>query len=357
MLNKALFLVMIFMSSLYSQQFVKKATLQPILVQKGEQKLWCNVCGMNLKMFYKTSHSAKVDGDEMHQYCSIRCLVVDAKKYHIDFEKVKVVDAKTQKFIVARDAFYLVGSKVKGTMSRVSKLAFAKESDAKALKKRYKGHIVSFYDALKLAKESLQKDNTMLAKKKSKKVYPMGEKIFKKRCNQKIDVKNFSAINELKVELKKSCKKLSEKQLQMSALYLWEVKRDIHKHSQESIKVTKDEKCPICGMFVYKYPRWATQIFYGKDHYSFDGVKDMMKYYFKHKDGIEKILVTDYYTQKAIDATKAYYVMGSDSYGPMGAELIPFQTQESAQTFMFDHRAKSVVFFKDIDEKIIASLD
>ncbi len=34
-------------------------------------------------------------------------------------------------------------------------------------------------------------------------------------------------------------------------------------------------------MFVYKYPKWITQIVY-KDgnRLSFDGVKDMMKFYF-----------------------------------------------------------------------------
>ena len=37
-------------------------------------------------------------------------------------------------------------------------------------------------------------------------------------------------------------------------------------------------------MFVYKYPRWVAQIHIdNKTHLSFDGVKDMMKYYFEPK--------------------------------------------------------------------------
>ena len=50
-------------------------------------------------------------------------------------------------------------------------------------------------------------------------------------------------------------------------------------------------------------------------------------------ENITKILVTDYYSQKAIDGTKAYYVIRSDVYGPMGHEFIPFASMEDAKTF------------------------
>jgi nitrous oxide reductase accessory protein NosL len=352
------FMILFVGMSATADTFSKKATLQPVLVQKGAQKPWCSVCGMNLKMFYKTSYVAEIEDHKMHQYCSIRCLVVDAKKHHINMDKVKVVDAKTQKLILAKNAFFLVGSKVKGTMSRVSKLAFAKKSDAEAFEKKFGGHIVRFDEALAIARKSLKKDMMMLSMKKKKKIYPMGKKIFTKKCNKEFDLSKYTAINQLKVDLKKSCSTLNEKQLQMSALYLWDVKRDAHKKDAlGTIHVTKSDKCPVCGMFVYKYPRWATQMFFAHKHYSFDGVKDMMKYYFKHNKGISKMLVTDYYTQKTIDAKKAYYVIGSDVYGPMGAELIPFGSKESAETFMFDHKGKKVIFFKDIDAKVMQELE
>ena len=189
----------------------------------------------------------------------------------------------------------------------------------------------------------------------------VGQKIFTKKCKKDIDLNSYIEINELKASIKnnKLCGELKEKHLQALSLYLWEVKRfgDLAT-IKDSIHVTKDEKCPICGMFVYKYPRWATQIFYGEDkHYSFDGVKDMMKYYFEHKKGISKMLVLDYYSQKAIDASKAYYVIGSDIYGPMGNELIAFKNESSAKTFYMDHRAKKIVNFKDITQDEVYKLD
>ena len=83
----------------------------------------------------------------------------------------------------------------------------------------------------------------------------------------------------------------------------------------------------------------------------------MMKYYFENKDGISKILVSEYYSQKAIDATKAYYVVGSDVYGPMGAELIPFSSQKEAKTFYMDHKGVKILKFSEITKKEIYKLD
>ncbi len=345
---------------MFGDNFSKKASVKPLLIQKGEAKQWCPVCGMNIKMFYKTSHISKLHNHKDRQYCSMRCLTVDMQEQKIDKNSIRVVDAKTQKYINAEKAFYVVGSSVRGTMSRVSKLAFEKKEDAKKFIKKYKGKIVSFDSALAMAKSSLKSDIVMISKKKEKKMYPMGKKIFEKRCKNDINPNNYIEINELKAAIKKRkmCKSLKEKQLQALSLYLWEVKRFGDLESIiGAIKVTKDEKCPICGMFVYKYPRWAVQIFYTHKHYSFDGVKDLMKYYFNHKEDITKILVTDYYSQKAIDATKAFYVLGSDVYGPMGNELIAFKSESEAKTFYMDHRGSEVISFKDITQDKVYKLD
>lgn len=195
---------------------------------------------------------------------------------------------------------------------------------------------------------------------KEKKVYPIGKKIYQKMCTKNISFESYSNIQELKKSIKndKLCKPLNDKNLDMLTIYLWDIKRVAKtEKTQQHIHVTKDEKCPICGMFVYKYPKWATQIFYADKHYSFDGVKDMMKYYFKNRDNISKILVRDYYSQKAIDAAKAFYVIGSDIYGPMGNELIPFADKNDADTFMMDHKAHEVLKFEEITNDKVNRLD
>ncbi|QFR43506.1 nitrous oxide reductase accessory protein NosL [Sulfurimonas xiamenensis] len=357
-----MFIITLFLSlsNLGAEDFTKTATVKPELVQKGAQKDWCPVCGMKLGMFYKTSHASKIQNNKDRQYCSIRCLVVDMQEYDINLDDVKVVDVKSQKLIDASSAFYVVGSDVPGTMTKVSKLAFADKKAAEDFSDEHGGKIVDFKTALKMAQDSLSSDIAMVQNKKEKKMYPMGKKIFEKKCKQDIDINAYLEINELKAAIKEQnfCGELKEPELQALSLYLWEVKRfgDV-KNSNEYIKVSKDEKCPICGMFVYKYPKWAAQIFYGEKHYSFDGVKDMMKYYFDHKENISKMLVSDYYSQKAIDASKAYYVIGSDVYGPMGHELIPFKNESEAKTFSMDHKGTKILKFEEITSEEVYKLD
>jgi copper chaperone NosL len=131
-------------------------------------------------------------------------------------------------------------------------------------------------------------------------------------------------------------------------------------------KITPTDKCPVCGMFVAKYPDFVDQIVF-KDgtHAFFDGVKDMMKYYFdlpkynpgKTKADIAAILVTDYYTLKLGDGLKAWYVAGSDVYGPMGKELIPFKDEAAAKEFKADHKGTAILSFQDITPALIKTLD
>jgi len=126
------------------------------------------------------------------------------------------------------------------------------------------------------------------------------------------------------------------------------------------------DRCPVCGMFVAKYPDFLSIItFRDGGHVFFDGVKDMMKYYFnldrnnpgKRIEDIVRIRVKDYYTLSLIDGSKAFYVSGSEVYGPMGRELIPFEKKEDAEEFLRDHGGKAVFAFRDIRYDMVKELD
>jgi nitrous oxide reductase accessory protein NosL len=113
-------------------------------------------------------------------------------------------------------------------------------------------------------------------------------------------------------------------------------------------------------MFVAKYPDWNTEIIFKDGSYAvFDGAKDMFKYYFdlrrynpsKVLDDIDSIYVTDYYDLTLIDGTKAFYVKGSDVYGPMGRELISFKEEAGAKEFLKDHKGTAVLTFKEVTPK------
>jgi len=128
---------------------------QATLVQKGKDKEHCAICGMNLVKFYKTSHVA-VDSDEVvHQYCSIHCLADHISK-GVQLKNPEVVDVTSLKLIPVQEAYYVVGSNVKGTMSRVSKYAFKSLDDAKAFQAKHGGEIVDFHSAWETAKKDFK---------------------------------------------------------------------------------------------------------------------------------------------------------------------------------------------------------
>lgn len=373
-MKKAVLMVFLILGCLFGGEFQKAASKEPELIQTGEEKLYCPICGMNLKQYYKTSHGVYLSDGTTKQYCSIRCVTVDWPAIEARVEKIVVTDVTSEKLIDAKKAFYVIGSKVPGTMSLVSKLAFKNEADARAFMKEYGGEIVTFDVAFAKAKESLKEDVDAFIKKKQMGMYPMGEKIYHKLCDkEKLSPHAFNTISELKLHVKKSgvCGALEEKELQAVSLYLWDILRFEVPHEHKSvIRVEKDEKCPVCGMFVYKYPRWAARMSYEENgkkvSHAFDGVKDLLKFYHnpakwgnytQQKEDALTLLVTDYYTQEAIDGKKAFYVIGSDTYGPMGKEFIPFKDEKSALSFKKDHKGERVLRFKEIDEALVYAQD
>jgi nitrous oxide reductase accessory protein NosL len=126
-----------------------------ILTQSGQNKEHCIICGMNLVKFYKTSHSAKLNGKNT-QYCSLHCMTEHINK-GAELENPMVVDIDSLKFIPVTEAFYVVGSDVPGTMSPVSKYAFKNLDLAKAFQKKHGGKILDFYSAWQIAKKDFQK--------------------------------------------------------------------------------------------------------------------------------------------------------------------------------------------------------
>jgi copper chaperone NosL len=135
---------------------------------------------------------------------------------------------------------------------------------------------------------------------------------------------------------------------------------------QKSVKPATRDKCPVCGMFVAKYPDFIAEVLFKGGAYAvFDGTKDMFKFYLNLKKyaparsygDIAAIYVTDYYSLEFIDALTACYVVGSDVFGPMGKELIPFAKETDARGFMKDHKGKSLLRYKDVHDGLIRGLD
>lgn len=72
---------------------------------------------------------------------------------------------------------------------------------------------------------------------------------------------------------------------------------------------------------------------------------------------MEALFVTDYYSLKPVDAWGAFYLVGSEVYGPMGKELIPFSSEDDAKAFLKDHSGKTVPRFPQITPEVLRGLD
>jgi nitrous oxide reductase accessory protein NosL len=127
-----------------------------------------------------------------------------------------------------------------------------------------------------------------------------------------------------------------------------------------------NDTCPVCGMFVAKYPEWIASVLYqdGRAHH-FDGAKDLFKYLLelpkwapgRRAADIAAMGVTEYYGLDRIDARRAWYVIGSDTLGPMGHELVPLESREDAEAFMRDHAGRRILRFEDISLELLNGLD
>jgi nitrous oxide reductase accessory protein NosL len=135
--------------------------------------------------------------------------------------------------------------------------------------------------------------------------------------------------------------------------------------SQSAVTPSAKDKCPVCGMFVAKYPDWlASSRLKDGTTYFFDGPKDLFSHYLdtqrytpgKRQADIVAMSVKEYYSLKTIDARSAFFVSGSDVYGPMGAELIPFASQKDAASFMKDHKGKRILRFHEITPQLLNGL-
>lgn len=198
------------------------------------------------------------------------------------------------------------------------------------------------------------------------KLVQKGEKIALKLCDEvKLSqIKSKTVIDIIHdIDTVNPCLALNSRNKEALAYFLMAASSETLSEVKGQMQVPTEVKCPVCGMFVAKYPKWAALIIEDSNTHYFDGVKDMMKFYIFDIDfpydrsQISNIEVTDFYTLKAIDAKKAFYVVGSDVFGPMGNELIPFLTKDAAQNFMSDHSGDQVIMFDDITPKLVMGLD
>jgi len=333
---------------------------------------WDPYTGVSIVQYKEHSFQAafKTNGT-LRTYATLYSLMKDDDNYGVKHIKAYTYD--THQYEAVKNLFFVYPLTQGSTFGKYTSMAFVSSQRAHAYAKEHKAEVMDFEKILHVAREGMRKDEVLMQTRYKKRAFPMGKRVYETLCRS-IEPTEFMELGELKEALveEKPCGVLNEERLQAVSLYLWHVKRKGDLGEVEGrVEVREDEKCPVCGMFVYKYPKWAAQISFkheGHEHrLSFDGVKDMMKFYFNPSkwgnyayaspETITSILVSDYYSGRGIDGRKAFYVIRSDIYGPMGHELIPFESEEEAKTFLKEHRGTRILSFEKITESLPYELD
>lgn len=129
--------------------------------------------------------------------------------------------------------------------------------------------------------------------------------------------------------------------------------------------VPAEARCPVCGMYPARYPRWAAQIVFqdGATHF-FDSPVDL----FGFMNGVGRHsspytmneaatqFVTDFESGEWVAAEQAFYVNGSSVVGPMrDADLPAFGSRAAAEAFA-RARGGKVLVHADVTADVIRAL-
>ena len=276
------------------------AVQHPFMPPNKALKGQCHNCGMNRPMWARTWHTYTRDGQPL-EVCSLHCLAEAALNSGTTPQNIQVaLYLEPEKTVPAEKAFYVIGSKARGTMTMNSKLAFATQQDAESFASECGGTAGSFDEAYKAAITTIAKENKMINK----------NRVAKGKIVEPVDNK---------------------------------------------------DQCPVCDMYAARYPKNKCQlqtsdgevIHFCSTQCLFEFLKNPQKY---NKPGLKtkSIWVVDYASDQWIYGSNAYYVLGSTVTGPMGKEAFPFVSIEAAKKFSAVHSGKVMQFNKvTIDQLMI----
>ncbi len=136
-------------------QFIPKTPVDPNPLENELEKYpRCPYCGMSRTKWNHSRHLVQYDDDLVDGTCSIHCLAISLSLnldrgpkaiYAADFGS----DAEIKPLVEVDKTTYLIGSSLKGTMSKKSKMAFASADAAKAAQKANGGELGDFDATLK----------------------------------------------------------------------------------------------------------------------------------------------------------------------------------------------------------------
>jgi copper chaperone NosL len=132
----------------------------------------CPYCGMDRTKFNHSRHLVQYGDDLVDGTCSIHCLAISLSLnldrmpkaiYAADFGAADAI----KPMVEVDKATYLIGSELKGTMTKTSKMAFASADAAKAAQAAQGGQTAGFDEALRRSYLDMVESTVMVRKRRA----------------------------------------------------------------------------------------------------------------------------------------------------------------------------------------------
>jgi nitrous oxide reductase accessory protein NosL len=129
----------------------------------------CKYCGMDREKFAHSRMLIEYEDGSSFGSCSIHCVALDlAQAFDKQSKDILVADYNKKNLIDAEKAYWVIGGKKPGVMTRVAKWAFADKKDAEVFIKENEGKLATFEDAMKASYEDMYNDTKMIREKRAK---------------------------------------------------------------------------------------------------------------------------------------------------------------------------------------------
>ena len=137
----------------------------------------CPLCGMDRSKFNFSRVYVVYDDGSTFGGCSLHCGAIDMA-VNIDKGPVEiwVGDYDTKHLIDAEKAFWVIGGKKMGVMTKRAKWAFGSKDAAEKFIKENGGELSNFEGAMKAAYEDMYRDTRMIREKRKMKRMKMKQK-------------------------------------------------------------------------------------------------------------------------------------------------------------------------------------
>ena len=151
-------------------QFIPKKAADPKAAENDIEKFpKCPYCGMDRKQYHHSRMLVQYNDDLPDATCSLHCTALSLG-LNVDREPKAIYvgdnasSAEIKPLTDAEKATFLIGSSIKGVMTKRSKVAYGNEAAAKAAQGQNGGELADFHKALLASYTDMAEDVRMIRK-------------------------------------------------------------------------------------------------------------------------------------------------------------------------------------------------